>query len=627
MIAPTCPLPLQDSECSDVDGYIDELLDFVSNTRVPDSRLLQLLIGGVHILDFFARSPDLYASVILDSWRAWFDQFDDVQPIIDFLLRDPVDSWLAKPQPPPQDLVDFVSKIRRLSLRRDFTPRQPVSGAVATDDFGTIARHVAVGMKTKKIHEVDHFARYVSALTEDVASSGSRAITHLVDFGSGQNYLGRTLASSPYSKHVIAVEGRPHNIEGARAMDVHAKLAPKSGVHVNKKEFRALQESLGQAARSNRLQGPAALSDIERDLSLRKWTDNTLPEHTVRAKLQISSDGNGSIQYVQHKLEDGNLAAVVDEIADEPTAQATASRPTTTQRAEEVVTTRYVDSKTPNLMAISLHSCGNLSHHGLRSLVLNPAVSAVAVIGCCYNLCGERLRPPTYKLPSLRPAPSAGNEATHTSDPHGFPMSDRVCQHPTPEGTGIQFNITARMMAVQAPHNWGLARDEDFFTRHFYRALLQRIFVDTGVVEASDRSRCGFDLGGYTLGGALGGSTQPIIIGSLRKSCYADFVGYVRGAVDKLRKDPARGAFYASKMDPLTDADIRRYADEYAPRKKELCIVWSLMAFSATLVEAVMVVDRWCWLREQEEVAECWVEPVFDYAKSPRNLVVVGIKK
>jgi hypothetical protein len=55
--------------------------------------------------------------------------------------------------------------------------------------------------------------------------------------------------------------------------------------------------------------------------------------------------------------------------------------------------------------------------------------------------------------------------------------------------------------------------------------------------------------------------------------------------------------------------------------------VWSLMAFSAGVVESLIVVDRWLWLQEQEEVAEAWVEPVFDYAVSPRNMVVVGIKK
>ena len=51
------------------------------------------------------------------------------------------------------------------------------------------------------------------------------------------------------------------------------------------------------------------------------------------------------------------------------------------------------------------------------------------------------------------------------------------------------------------------------------------------------------------------------------------------------------------------------------------------MAFSAMLAEAIVLVDRWQFLREHDSVKECWVEPVFDYAESPRNLAVIGIKK
>jgi len=44
-------------------------------------------------------------------------------------------------------------------------------------------------------------------------------------------------------------------------------------------------------------------------------------------------------------------------------------------------------------------------------------------------------------------------------------------------------------------------------------------------------------------------------------------------------------------------------------------------------VESLIVVDRWLFLREHEDVVgECWVEAVFEYGLSPRNLVVVGIK-
>ena len=80
-------------------------------------------------------------------------------------------------------------------------------------------------------------------------------------------------------------------------------------------------------------------------------------------------------------------------------------------------------------------------------------------------------------------------------------------------------------------------------------------------------------------------------------------------------------------MAGLTDEDIALYEENFQARKKELSVVWSLMAFSASVVESCIVADRWLYLKEQAEVRDCWVETVFDYKQSPRNLVVVGIKR
>lgn len=177
-------------------------------------------------------------------------------------------------------------------------------------------------------------------------------------------------------------------------------------------------------------------------------------------------------------------------------------------------------------------------------------------------------------------------------------------------------------MSVQAPENWTVTECDSFFTRHFYRALLQRILVDLGIVDrptesdASDVSPRGWT-----------GPGAPLTIGSLRKACYTSFLAYVRGATAKLGNDPQRGAEISRRMQKLTDDEILRYEERYQAKRKELSIIWSLMAFSASVVESAIVVDRWLYLTERTEVEHCWVETVFDYKQSPRNLVVVGIKK
>lgn len=127
-------------------------------------------------------------------------------------------------------------------------------------------------------------------------------------------------------------------------------------------------------------------------------------------------------------------------------------------------------------------------------------------------------------------------------------------------------------------------------------------------------------------------STNPVIIGSLGKSCFKSFHAYVRGAIKKLASnqdtDDKYSALIHEKMGDMTDDEIDAYARAYAPRKRELSSIWTLMAFSAGVVESLIVTDRFLFLKEHSDVVQdCWVESVFDYKESPRNLVVVGIKK
>ncbi|KAI4723116.1 hypothetical protein E4T48_00692 [Aureobasidium sp. EXF-10727] len=613
--------------------YVDSLLDFIGS-----SELLHALCGGVHVLDFFTRKPDLYTLVLDSEWRTFF-RAHDIMDILDLLMREDLnvfnketDSWRDGPIP-PESLLQYIKQIRRLSLRREHTPieRKNQKGANGPKTSHTLARQVAVGMNVKKIHEVDNFCRYLDKLTTEIAESTHQEITHLVDFGAGQNYLGRALASEPYNKHIIALESRAHNIEGARNWDVLAKLAPRQQTMVNKKEWRKAMAE----------QGISEKEALKQDLKGERGFHAEAPanEQPAQATLKISNQGVGSIQYVEHYIKDGDLSRVVPQIVDQDAVRekvtsdldtAAAQPPSSKQIPDNFVEGNLevddsIKAQDPRLLIISLHSCGNLVHHGIRSLLLNPAVSAVALVGCCYNLLTERLGPPTYKLPSLRSNHPRLTETASAHDPHGFPMSSRLCNASTSSGKGLRLNITARMMAVQAPQNWGKKDSEDFFKRHFYRALLQKIFMDRGIVDAPLPEDVEGN-NGSPLGWSAGGGTAPIILGSLRKSCYQNFVSYVRGALEKLSNDSTRGDLF-KQMSNMTDDEIAAYEHEFKERGKELSVMWSLMAFSAGVIEAAIVVDRYLFLKEQEQVADAWVEAVFEFRHSPRNLVVVGIKK
>ncbi|KAH6666915.1 methyltransferase domain-containing protein [Halenospora varia] len=610
-------LPYPDTFSSE-EEYVSSLLRFSS-----ENKLFQTLVGGVHILDFFTRDPSLFSTVIPSEWQEWLLKAESMG-ILDLCMRDELDDVGERggDKKPPENLISYIREIRQHSLMRDFgvceNRNEGVNGNPAiSKSEPKLPRQVSVGMIPKKIHEVANFASYVAKVADTVESSSSHSITHFVDFGSGQNYLGRTLASPPYNKHIIAVESKEGNISGAKRMDVFAGVGEREKVWRNKKVWRKGAKNgveNGQAEKEVGVQKEVKSAEV-REVDLRPIKE--------LATIYTPEEGKGYMQYVKHRVQDGDLSDVVEQIEKMRVAtpngdvqlveSGEGENPLLDEALEDIQ-----DEKDVRLMAISIHSCGNLSHHGIRSLILNPAVHAIAIVGCCYNLLSSRLGPATLKHPLMRRNMRAINapideQALPENDPHGFPMSERLATYGE---EGIRLNITARMMGVQAPRNWTAKESDSFFTRHFYRALLQKVFLDYEVV-----SKIAEDEGGPE-------STQPVIIGSLRKSCYGSFRDYVRGAMEKLKADPARTVPLSEKMENITDAEIEEYAEKYEARKKELSVTWSLMAFSAGVVESLIVVDRWLFLKEHGElVKDCWVEPVFEYKQSPRNLVVVGIKK
>ncbi|GKU10893.1 unnamed protein product [Fusarium langsethiae] len=596
---PEKPLPFN-GDFSSPDEYIDELLKFVRT-----SETFQILCGGVHILDFFTIEPGLFHYAIPKEWHP-FILSCSLMEFLDLLMRDDLEKLNYDGIQPPESFIEYVRTVRNLSLGRSFTP--------PTEKLPALPRSVAIGMNVKKNHEVTNFADCLSRLSDDIREQYGNEISHYVDFGSGQNYLGRAMASEPYNRHVVAVEGRENNVSAAKGLDMSSGLAVKPKVMRNKKLWTKILEARGPDTQDD----PEALAKAIRDVAGDEAFEFK-PVKELEGEYTLEK-GKGSVQYISGRLDSGELGEVIAQINTESDSEA--------------------EKKDLSLMAMSIHSCGNLSHFGIRSLVLNPDIRAVAIVGCCYNLMTEKLGPPTYKHAFLRPTLQAVNgrlvRESDKHDPQGFPMSQKFSTY---QGDGVRLNITARMMACQAPQNWTEKESAGFFSRHFYRAVLQKIFLDRGVVRkvrhgdsqgeqrkadtassARDDSESPFDI-----------STNPVIIGSLRKSCYVTFKSYVRGAVEKLTTNTDYKQYVEvmqEKMGNITDEEIEQYEAQYLPRKKELCAIWSLMAFSAMAVESLIVSDRWTFLKEHDDlVRHAWVETVFDYGLSPRNLVVVGVKR
>lgn len=217
--------------------------------------------------------------------------------------------------------------------------------------------------------QVENFSEFVDDLVTDIAqqqSSRDGGITHILDFGSGQAYLSRTLARK-YNHHVVGIESRTANIEGAREMDTRFDNLAKKRERKKKKKG---QKQDGNESKS------------------------------VKEEEEEPVMG-GSLQYIEKRIEDGNLGEVVSAIldmsvsAEEEVTQVEASNKDDNctngecgetsgiqvTEALDTVLGNEVKSDNKRLLLISLHSCGNLVHHALKAFVATPEVKAIALIG------------------------------------------------------------------------------------------------------------------------------------------------------------------------------------------------------------------------------------------------------
>src|ERR1700712_1697987 len=83
-IGPEKPLPYGDDFTS-TEEYVDALLNLAGSNE-----LLQTLCGGVHILDFFTSTPDLYTRILPQEWRDFFVDHE-IMDILDLLMRENIE--------------------------------------------------------------------------------------------------------------------------------------------------------------------------------------------------------------------------------------------------------------------------------------------------------------------------------------------------------------------------------------------------------------------------------------------------------------------------------------------------------------------------------------------------------
>ncbi|XP_007431353.1 methyltransferase-like protein 25 isoform X3 [Python bivittatus] len=219
---------------------------------------------------------------------------------------------------------------------------------------------------------------------------------------------------------------------------------------------------------------------------------------------------------------------------------------------------------------VGLHTCGDLAPSTLRLFNAVPEIKAVCSVGCCYHLLSEE-----HEM-----------HEEGTRGIWGFPLSRYLKEE------GWFCGRNARMAACLALER--VAVGQVLPTESlFYRAVLQVIVEECYGIKRSDRN-----------------------IGKVY-SKSSSFLDYVRTSLKKLELDESK----------ISDSLALEYLEKYKHRMNELEAFNMLKVVLGPCIEVLILLDRLCYLKEQDNVAWSGLVKLFDAIKSPRCYAVVALKK
>jgi hypothetical protein len=153
------------------------------------------------------------------------------------------------------------------------------------------------------------------------------------------------------------------------------------------------------------------------------------------------------------------------------------------------------------------------------------------------------------------------------------------------------------MTGCQAPNNWERTEltkaPSTYAKRHFYRAVLEKLFFDKRIQFSSSER----------------------LVWGIRKGDLTSFLNFARRAMHSLGVD----------KDLISDDEIIVYESTYRDFEGKIAIMWTLSVMCCKIVESIIAMDRYWYLIEQG-ADQVDVVPIFDYKVSPRNLMMVASK-
>ncbi|KAM9328769.1 putative methyltransferase-like protein 25 [Pholidichthys leucotaenia] len=437
-------------------------------------------------------------------------------------------------------------------------------------------------MNSKKSHEVQSMSEVVACLAR---CCGAKQV---IDVGSGKGYLSSFL-SLQYGLRVFGIDSSSINTHGAqernrklkkfsRAYQKHSKAARRQDEETQeeleevKRGLNADEEVLCNDAEGKKSQGEERLfitSDVN---SVGRTSEENSETFLSALSLDITES-------MSTRVPPNRLSAEERERRKRENLERKAQNRADATKAVFSPLTSYVTAETElseligeleEAVVVGLHTCGDLAPSTLRMFVAKPEVVAVCSVGCCYHLLSEEFDP-------------ARLECSHSMC--GFPLSQYL------RDQSCFCGRNARMSACLALERVSLGQGIQMESL-FYRAVLHAILRDHYSSYKSEKR-----------------------VGNVYSKAKS-FVDYVRRALRRLELDESK----------LSDSDIQDYHDSYRARMDEMHAFNMLKVTLAPCIEGLILLDRLCYLKEQEDVSFSALVQLFDPLLSPRCYAVIGLK-
>lgn len=443
-------------------------------------------------------------------------------------------------------------------------------------------------MNSKKSHEVQSMSEVVAYLARGCQ------VKQVIDVGSGKGYLSSFL-SMQYGLQVYGIDSSITNTHGAqernrklkkfsKAYQKHSKTSTAQKEDISQKN---LEENKPQNT-SQSEQKTVKRRDMPEVHDLTNALTNALDRHfepdtankdstddfflsalsldlTQTTSLRVPPNQLSSVERDRRKREN------LERKAQNRTSHSnTLFSPLTSFVTAETELQELI-SELKSAVLVGLHTCGDLAPSSLRMFVAKAELAAVCSVGCCYHLLSEEFDPTAQEgLQSVC----------------GFPLSQYLRDQSW--FCGRNARMSACLALERVSHGQGIQMES-----LFYRAVLHVILRDHyGSFKSEKR------------------------VGNVYSKAKS-FVDYVRRALQKLELDEMK----------LPDSEIQAYHDAYRPRMKEMHAFNMLKVSLAPCIEGLILLDRLCYLKEQENLSFSALVQLFDPLLSPRCYAVVGLKK